>query len=452
MSRVGFVGMGALGSVCATGMAMKGHDVMGYDVDSRKLSYEWAEKHLTYEKTPNRKSVAENAKENNLRFGSLDQVCKHGDIIFIAVQTPHEPQYDGTWPLPKKKKDFNYEYLQAACDCVFTSLRNNRSAKKKRSRKLVVIISTVMPGTLHEKIFPYYKKGSDEFDIIYNPYFIALGSTLFDLFNPEQILVGKEHDLNPAVLTKLTNFYETIVDKPKFFITNIPTAEYAKVQYNCFIGSKILIASQVLEFAEKFNLHKSTKRGNVDIKSYGLDAGKIMEFMQGCTNRLISPKYLIPGGSDSGACHPRDAVAMSYVADEIGMSSDLNQFNMEAREKYIEFLVDNFLSFAKQSKKINSYYIFGTAYKKNVSLITGSYVTLFQRKLATKVDPKSIKTWDPYIDKFKLPSFNGGAYFIGTNHDVFKSFEFPEGSLVYDPWGIIPQRNNIILHRPGRIF
>ena len=104
--------------------------------------------------------------------------------------------------------------------------------KNPKKKMIVIIISTVLPGTIRKKILPVTNKYTQ---IGYNPFFIAMGTTIDDFLYPEIILFGSE---NKFVSQKAQSFYRTLTNSP-FFETTIENAELIKVVYNTFISTKI---------------------------------------------------------------------------------------------------------------------------------------------------------------------------------------------------------------------
>src|SRR6185437_5689532 len=97
--KISFVGLGKLGLPCAVAAALKGHDVMGYDVAPDRMS---KKPHVHRETGPDGHAPFHLCLErSNLQFGSLDEILAHGEICFITVQTPHGPEYEGVTRLPR---------------------------------------------------------------------------------------------------------------------------------------------------------------------------------------------------------------------------------------------------------------------------------------------------------------------------------------------------------------
>jgi UDPglucose 6-dehydrogenase len=403
--KIGFIGLGKLGLPCALAINSKGHEVWGYDID-KNVAETLETKKLTYLE----EGAEDLLKTHKINFGSIKDVVKNSDIIFVPIQTPHDYKFEGCTRIPEERDDFNYEPLKKGIESLSSEII------KQSNEKIVVIISTVLPGTIEREIYPIIKYNFN-FILCYNPYFIAMGTTIQDFLNPEFILFGSE-DKRASKLLK--NFYETIHNKP-FYQTSIKNAELIKVSYNTFIGMKIVFANTIMEMC-----HRT-----------GADVDEVMGAIKMADERLISPKYLNGGMGDGGGCHPRDNIAMSWLSNKIGMSYNFFDDIMNGREKQTEFLCDLILEYP------GPYYIMGKTFKENTNLILGSPSILLCNILKEK--NITFVSWDPYVDKDK-PDFKKGTYFVATKHDEFKSFDFPSESVVIDIWRYLTIADSTIKH------
>ena len=163
-----------------------------------------------------------------------------------------------------------------------------------------------------------------------------------------------------------------------------------------------------------------------------------------CDNRIISNKYLQGGMGDGGGCHPRDNIALSWLAKKKKLSMDWFEATMLQRELQTNWLVDIIIKNTSKNKKV---YILGKTFKPETNIITGSPSIL----LGNFLKSKKIKFdyYDPFIDKHK-PDFKKALYFIGTKHEQFKRFKFPKNSTVIDPFRYIPKKKNINLIALGK--
>ena len=227
--NVGFMGMGKLGLPVALAIEKKGHKVIGYD-PSPQVQETIRTKELPYKEA----QAKEWLKKSNIEYKSVKQVVEHSDIIFVPIQTPHGAKFEGSTRIPDEREDFDYSYLIDG----LTELDNELFQQKKEMT--VVVISTVLPGTVRKYIKPLL---SEYTKLCYNPFFIAMGTTIEDFLRPEIILFGVDDE---EAAKKAKKFYRTINHAP-FYETTIENAELIKVTYNTFIGTKIAFVNSVME-------------------------------------------------------------------------------------------------------------------------------------------------------------------------------------------------------------
>ena len=396
--KIGFVGLGKLGLPVALAVESKGHDVVGYDIsnnvkniiEAKKIPYKeiWAQDYLD---------------KSNIKFETLKNVVGHSEIIFVPIQTPHDPLYEGITRIPDKRVDFDYSYL------ISGMKKLSEEIEEQGKDKVVIIISTVLPGTIRQEIKPLLGKHTK---ICYNPFFIAMGTTMKDFLYPEFILFGVD-DLDAA--NKAEKFYRSI-NNATFFKTTIENAELIKVSYNTFISTKIAFINTIMEMCHKL------PNTNIDDVTNALMLGN---------KRLISGAYLRGGMGDGGGCHPRDNIALSWLAQKLDISNDFFDQIMMQREKQTDWLVSLIKQYQIKDRKT---YILGKSFKPETNIQTGSPSILLDNLL--KESGVNAIMYDPYVDTSK-PIFEQGVYFIGTQHEIFERFNFPKGSIIIDPFRII---------------
>lgn len=418
--RVGLVGLGKLGVPVALAMSLRGHDVMGYDVDESKMQ---KVRFPHRERGPNGEpSIEPLLQESALRFGPLQDVVDHAEIIFVAVQTPHDPLYEGVTRLPEERVDFDYTYLRQA-------IGNLSDAVDRGGReKIVIVISTVLPGTMRREILP---RISPLVKLCYNPFFIAMGTTIDDFVDPEFVLFGVRDE---DAARSAEQFYRTLHEKP-FFRTTIENAELIKVSYNTFISMKIAYANAIMEICHKIP---------------GCDVDDVTKGLSLATERLLSPRYLRGGMGDGGGCHPRDNIALSWLARQLDLSYDWFENLMLCRERQTDWLADLVEEHHKRRGYAHRFVgIYGRSFKRGTNLTIGSPATLLANIL--KERGYEVGMYDPYIDEGPCPFKAAGVYFVATNHDEFAAsdFAFPADSVVLDPWRYIPDRRDVELVHVG---
>ena len=409
--NIGFLGLGKLGLPVALAVEDKGHKVFGYDISNKVKSFVKLKK-IPYKEVEAPKLL----KKSKLKLLSIKNLVSESEIIFVPIQTPHNKKYEGITAIPKKRVDFDYKFLKNGIKELANEIQ------KQKKNKVVIIISTVLPGTISREIKPLLNK---YVKLCYNPFFIAMGTTINDFLNPEIILFGVD-DKHAA--KKAEKFYKTINNSP-FFKTSIENAELIKVCYNTFISTKIAFINTIMELCH--NLPNT----NVDEVSRALSK---------CKGRIISDKYLSGGMGDGGGCHPRDNIALSWLARKKNLSMDWFEATMLQREKQTIWLTKLIKDNLPKNKKV---YILGKTFKPETNIITGSPSVLLGNFMKSK--NIKFKYYDPFLDK-KKPKFKSGLYFIGTRHIQFKKFKFPKGSTVIDTFRYIPKNTKINLISLGK--
>lgn len=413
--QIGFVGLGKLGLPVATCISMHGYTVQGYDIDATRMSKE-PQKYMEAGPFGNGEFNTFLAKAKNLSFGTLAEVCNN-HIVFVAVQTPHQPQYEGIIPMPEERLDFDYSYLIKAVTDMVPYLKRGT---------ILSIISTCLPGTMRREIIPLLPEGVA---LVYNPFFIAMGTVMQDFRHPEFILMGTD---NVKAAQELTLFYKRIT-AAKVQIMSIESAELTKVAYNTFISMKLGFVNTLLEICTKIP---------------GADIDEVTNALKKATTRLISPAYLTAGMGDGGACHPRDNIAMSSLARRLELSFDFFEAVMHSREAQAKWFAKELLAF--QVKYSLPIVIFGYAFKPNTDITTGSHALLVSHYLRVAYRMEDVIMYDPIIDPALELDFPA-IYFIGCTHDIIVEgkFTFPIGSIVIDPHRIIKNQKDIFVLRLG---
>ena len=412
--NVGFVGMGKLGLPSALAIESKGHTVIGYDVNP-KISDYVRDGEIPYLEEGAKKLL----QKTRIQILSLDEVLRRSEIIFVPIQTPHDPLYEGVTKLPDTTADFNYDYLKDACREI------SKELDRIGESRVVIIVSTVLPGTINREIKPLL---SSRVKLCYNPFFIAMGTTINDFLHPEIVLFGVD---DPEALAKVKEFYETITDVP-FHEMSIVNAELVKVNYNTFITMKINFANNLMEICHK-------------MRGQGADVDIVIDALSDCTKRIISPSYMRGGMPDGGGCHPRDNIALADFAKRYDLSNDIYTESMIVREHHTRWFADMIKSY--DMPKV----ILGKSYKPETNLTLGSPSVRLYNELVGCDVPAVM--WDPHVDGAEVPESlrdKPAMFFIGTKHKFFQDFEYPSGSVIIDPFGYIRPRGGVTLHRLGR--
>ncbi len=412
--NIGFIGLGKLGLPCALAVESRGHKVVGYDpseqvkdiIDTKKLQYQeiWAQEYLD---------------KSKIEIKSVEEVVSESEIIFVPIQTPHGEQFEGTTRIPDEREDFDYAYLKQGIKNL------SEEIWYQQVKKVVIVISTVLPGTIRKEIKPIIES-NPYFKLCYNPFFIAMGTTMRDFLSPEIVLFGVD---NKWAANKAKKFYKTLHHSP-FYETTIENAELIKVVYNTFIGTKIAFVNTVMEMCHHL------PNTNVD---------DVTNALKMCDDRIISYKYLSGGMGDGGGCHPRDNIALSWLSDKLGLSFNWFDNIMKQREVQTDWLADLIEETSFKYKGCADGYpilILGKSFKPETNITTGSPSILLKNILEER-GHKQVSMWDPYIDDRENESQQEPMiYFIGTKHPDFTTYSYNQGSIIIDPWRYIPSIDN----------
>jgi len=404
MAKIGFIGCGKLGMPCAEVIAQKGHEVSGYDVA--------------------------NHTSNLVTMHSTIKDCVWDrDIVFVAVPTPHDPLYDGRAPtahLPNK--DFDYSIVKQVLV---------EANEHMHPHQLLVLISTVLPGTVRREFAPLMT----ETRFVYNPYLIAMGSVGWDMVNPEMVMIGTEDGSWDTDARELINFYETIMEnRPRYEVGTWDECECIKVFYNTFISTKIGLVNMIQDVAQK--------QGNINVDI-------VTDALAKSTMRIMGPQYMKAGMGDGGACHPRDNIALRYMAEKLNLGYDIFDSIMNARQIQAKNLADDLVSYSLAT--MMPIYIHGKAYKPGVPYEDGSYSLLVGHYIEQAgLNPKYI---DPLTDPDTLPDSVVGVVLLA--HSASTTYQYMdkegdptdklycdigEGSVVVDPWRKFQADNCTVIH------
>ncbi len=385
--NVSFIGLGKLGLDCAEAFATK-HTVSGYDI---------------YPRNSDTVKIC----------ATVEEAINASDWIFIAVQTPHDKEYGGDIPsshLPPK--DFNYDVVKTVLVWI-----NEHATQPKN----VVLISTCLPGTTRKQLRPIL---AQHHTLIYNPYLIAMGSIKWDMVNPEMVIMGSDNGSSES-FDELISLYKTIMENnPRYEYGTWDEAEAIKIFYNTFISAKIGLVNMIQDFAEKIG------HINVDVVTNALARS---------TMRIMGPKYMTAGMGDSGACHPRDNIALRWLAKEYNIGYDLFDTIMLAREIQAKNLADYLLDVAISNNL--PIVIHGKAYKPDVEFTIGSYSTLIGHFIEQAgqpviyVDPLTGDTIGPTRAVILMAHNRTITYgYTGKEDNDEFYFEILPGSIIVDPW------------------
>lgn len=410
--EIGFAGLGKLGLPIALAIEAKGHTVIACDpaqgpgeiLRSRKLTFREA-------------GAEELLQHTRIEMLPVEQVVRRSEILFVTIQTPHEPKFEGVTRLTDETRDFDYTHLREGMKAI------SAAVEAGGQDRIIIIVSTVLPGTIRKEIKPLLGPHSR---LCYNPFFISMGNAIADFLNPEFVLFGVDDNHSAAVAEK---FYRTVHGAP-FRKTTLEEAEIIKVLYNTFISTKIAFANTAMEICHH------TPNADVDV---------VLGALQAARDRIVSPRYMSAGMGDGGACHPRDNIALSHLSAELNLSYDWFRNVMEQREHQTEWLAD----LIEAHRAGRDIVILGRSFKPETNILIGSPAILLENIL--KERGLTFTSWDPHSDiKTPAPKGKPFCYFVGTRHPEFAEWPFERGSVVLDPWRFVQPRDGVEIVPIGR--
>jgi len=279
--RVSIFGLGYVGTVSAGCLAKDGHEVIGADPVRTKVDL------INSGHSPIIETAIGEIITSAVQSGALcatedvGEAIRDTDLSFVCVGTPSQ-----------NNGNLDLNFVRRVCEQI------GRALGQKAERHVVVIRSTILPGTMHTLVIPTLeefsgKKAGVDFGVCHNPEFLREGSAVEDFYHPPKTVIG---ELDAASGDMLVTLYEKI--EAPLIRTDLGTAEMVKYVDNSWHALKIGFANEV---------------GNL-CKSLDIDAHAVMSIF--CQDRKlnISPAYLLPGFAFGGSCLPKDLRALAYKA------------------------------------------------------------------------------------------------------------------------------------------
>ncbi len=398
-----------MGAPLAAVMAHKGHTVIGVDVNPTYVTA------IQQGRAPvNESGLAAMIEANRERL-SATQDCEEAilatDVTFIIVPTPSDP--DGT---------FAMRYVLSAAEPIGAALR------KKKGWHLVVLSSTVMPGSTGGTLLPALeaysgKKCGVDFGLCYNPEFIALGSVIHDTLNPDMILIGESDERSGKILEDL---YTVVCDsKPRIRRMNYVNAELTKLSVNTFVTTKISYANMLAQVCE------SLPGADVDVVTAAI----------GCDSRIGS-KYLKGALGYGGPCFPRDNVAFSALARTNGVPALLAEATDQLNRRQVPRLAEMIMARLPEGGTVG---VLGLSYKPNTEVIEESQgLALAKHLLSLGVE---VMVYDPAAMDNAAAVLQGRVTFAESAADCARKADV---LAITTPWPEFKELSPAVFKRSSR--
>jgi len=391
--RVSVVGLGKLGLPLAAVLAKYGHHVVGVDLDKEKVRAVNSREVISPEP-----HLAEYVREaDHLEAtDSYDYAVEHSDITLIMVNTES-----------KGPEGYGTEQLGRALESLRTALEG------KGERHVVVVVSTVLPGTMRGFVAPFFEDLN--VDLLYSPIFPAIGSVIENLEYPDFVVVGGEvHEAMHDMAMLFWSAYEAGLVR----YMSWENAELVKMADNAFCCMKISFANTLSEICER------VRGGDIDVvtETIGLDP-------------RIGSKLLKGGLGYGGPCYPKDDRAFIHTAKRLMVAPWL----LKAAQRINKYQIYRVLNRSVKGKKVS---VLGVTYKPGVGLEEG----LLDSQAQEIVEHLGAKWYDPSGGPYTLEEVLGDAevVIIATPWPEFKELRpeaFPEGCTVIDCWRILDRES-----------
>jgi GDP-mannose 6-dehydrogenase len=344
--NVSIFGLGYVGSVSAASFAADGHAVVGVDVNPDKVAS------LTEGRSPIVEYglddlIRENAAAGRLRATTSTADAVHAtDLSLICVGTPS-----------RRNGSLDLIYLERVCEQIGAVLRD------KAGYHIVVVRSTVLPGTTHEVVIPALERASGKkygagFGVTINPEFLREGTAISDFRNPPMTIVGHNYQSDAQPTAAL---YARV--QAPMVTTGIRTAEMIKYASNTWHALKVCFANEV---------------GNL-CKRLEIDSHEVMDIFCRDEKLNLSSYYMKPGFAFGGSCLPKDVRAMQYRAKEVDLDMPVIQSILGSNQLQIQHAIDMIVEAGK--KKIG---LLGFSFKAGTDDLRESPMVILAEALLGK--------------------------------------------------------------------
>ena len=313
--KVSVFGLGYVGSVSAASFAADGHSVVGVDVNPDKVASLNEGRSPIVEKGLD-ELIRAGAANGSLRATTSTEEAVHAtDLSLLCVGTPS-----------RKNGSLDLTYLERVSEQIGSALR------QKDGYHVVVVRSTVLPGTTHDVVIPTLERASGKqygtgFGVTVNPEFLREGTAIQDFRQPPLTLVGHNYKSDAAP----TEALYSKVDAP-LVNTSIRTAEMIKYASNTWHALKVCFANEI---------------GNL-CKRVDIDSHEVMDIFCRDEKLNLSSYYMKPGFAFGGSCLPKDVRALQYRAKEVDLDMPVIKAILGSNQLQIQHALEQLMDSGKK--------------------------------------------------------------------------------------------------------
>ena len=354
--KLAVIGLGKLGLPLAALLANSGNKVVGFDLSTSLRDSIASGTFRSNE--PNLEEILKNSRGNLEIATNIEEAVRECSIVFIIVPTPSQ-----------KSGHFSNQFVVEVLKAIGNAI------KLKETPTVVDIVSTVMPGSCDGELKSVLEEASgeklgSELGLCYNPEFIALGSVIKDMSEPDMHLVGASHEWAGDEVEKALN---SMVKKPvPCRRMSLIEAELVKISVNNFVTMKISFANSLMQIASKLG------DLNIDVvtEAIGLDS-------------RVGNKYLKAAVPYGGPCFPRDTRALSALYRDFNVGDSLPLATEALNSSHLDFLADLVIAGREATTVIG---IIGLSYKTGTPVIDESPGVNLAEKLVDR--GFTVFSWD----------------------------------------------------------
>ncbi|NRD23525.1 nucleotide sugar dehydrogenase [Winogradskyella litoriviva] len=317
---------------------------------------------------PGLAEIVEETRGKNLFFSTeIDKTIKESEMIFISVNTPTKTYGKGKG---------------MAADLKYVELCARNIAEVATTDKIVVEKSTLPVRTAQAIKSILHNTGSDvKFSILSNPEFLAEGTAIEDLLNPDRVLIGGESE---DAIDSLANVYGSWVSQDRILRTNVWSSELSKLTANAFLAQRISSINAISELCE----HTEANVNEV-AKAIGMDS-------------RIGPKFLNASIGFGGSCFQKDILNLVYIARSYGLNAVADYWeqviilNDHQKRRFSDKLISTLYN-TVSGKKIA---MLGWAFKKDTNDTRESAAIYVADHLLN--EQANIAVYDPKVNNLKV--------------------------------------------------
>ena len=427
--RVSVLGLGYVGAVCTGCLAQRGHTVIGVDVSQVKIDL------INEGKSPIVETGLEEllsaGVENGLVKGTTDfyQAVRDTDMSMICVGTPS-----------KSNGDLDLDYIKAVCRDLA------RAIKDKNDYHLVVVRSTVLPGTVKGLVMPILEevsglKAGKDFGIAMNPEFLRESTAIKDYDFPPMTVIGEFDKKSGDLLVEL---YEEL--GAPIIRKSIEVSEMIKYTCNVWHAAKVSFANEI---------------GNIS-KAIGIDGREVMDVVCQDDKLNISKYYMKPGFAFGGSCLPKDVRALTYRASQLDVDHHMLASIMDSNASQVQKAFNIVSSFG--SRRVA---MLGLSFKAGTDDLRESPLVELAEMLIGKgynlgvydrnveyarvhgANKEYINSKIPHVSSLLTADIHGlidssDVIVLGNNDEFFETIlaQLPEGKKVVDLVGFMDNVSN----------